>query len=98
MSLLLEMGTEPHRLYTNAMDDWVAIGDYTLSLVDFLALAQYVLSNTNLVPNDPRVAFVDAIRDSMAVPGWGDQGTRLQLSEALREWHEANQPGPKEGV
>ena len=79
MSLNLKMGTEPHGLYTKAMDDWVIIGNYCLSLVDFLALARYVLENSRLTKNDPRTKFVNNVKNSHVINGWRGQGQRLEL-------------------
>ena len=43
-------------------DEKVNIGDYEISLEDFLDTTYYVLTNTDLHPNDPRLAFVEAIK------------------------------------
>lgn len=80
MSLLLNCGTIPDGLPVKTYglgDNPVFIGDYEIALRDFLAAAMYVLTNTDLLANDPRVAFVTEIRGLAVIPGYNPGGVRL---------------------
>lgn len=48
----------------------VFVGDYQIAMTDFLVLAEYVLTNTNLQPVDPRPAFLDRCKQATLLPGW----------------------------
>jgi len=64
MSLALEFGTKPHGLNIQthtAKPNIVQIGEYELSIEDFLLAAFYVLTNTNLTHDDQRLEFVKSI-------------------------------------
>jgi len=73
MSLVLERGTKPAGLRIKTLGlllgDPVWIGDYEISMEDFLFAAHYVLTNTNLRPNDPRLQFVKSVQAMKVVPG-----------------------------
>ncbi len=58
----------------------VHFGDYEVSMEDFLAAVEYVLTNMNLEPDDPRSQFVRCVRSMVEVCGWGGEGRRLQAS------------------
>ena len=45
------------------MDGVVDFGDMKIGLRDFLYAAYYVLTNTSLKENDPRIKFVEEVRD-----------------------------------
>lgn len=66
MSLLLNTGnTSPEWLTARTspmLGQIIELGDYEISMVDFLILAHYVLTNTDLEENDPRLQFVECIR------------------------------------
>ncbi len=48
----------------------VMLGDYEISFTDFLAMAWYVLTNTDLHGlMDPRIQFVQAVKKMEIVPG-----------------------------
>lgn len=74
MSLQLNGGTIPKGLEAKVREyrttTVVFIGDYSLSLTDFLALTDYVLTNTNLVKDDPRLTFVERIGRLKQVKGF----------------------------
>jgi len=55
------------------------LGDYVIALEDFLTLIWYVFTNTDLEPNDPRVEFLNAIKEARNVTGWKPGGTRLEI-------------------
>ncbi len=86
MSLLLNGGTKPTNLFTKAHDftesgeTIVCVGNYEISLKDFLALADYVLRNTDLVPDDPRISFVEHVARMKPVPGWSPGRERLEIT------------------
>ena len=82
MTLALENGTKPDGLQTKVHDlfgnkDIVMIGDYTLSMEDFLSLAAYALNNTDLKKDDPRLQFVEHVRNMEVVEGWDEGGKKL---------------------
>ena len=75
MSLYLS-GSKPEGVYvsTTAPDGTVHLGgpgiSVDISMTDFLFAAQYVLTNAPLVPNDPRLIFVDNVRFMKEVEGF----------------------------
>jgi len=83
MSLVLEMGTQPAGLQvkTFGFDNTVFLGDYEISLKDFLVVAKYVLTNTDLEPNDPRLQFVKCIQSMKETDGYKPGQKRLETSE-----------------
>lgn len=46
------------------------LGDYEIPMEDFCELALYVLTNTDLDKDDPRVALVDRVRAMKVVDGY----------------------------
>lgn len=69
MSLVLDRGTKPDGLQAKTFgvdDEVVFLGDYKITMEDFLVLAHYVLTNSNLTEDDPRLQFVESVR-GMAV-------------------------------
>ena len=73
MSLLLTSGTSPHGLCAKTMGigaQELYLGDYEISMTDFLELAHYVLTNTNLEgDDDPRLQFVKSVKAMKVVDG-----------------------------
>jgi len=70
MSLSLDLGTDPRGLEVKTygikgLPD-VRIGDYEISMADFRHMVNYVMTNTDLVPDDPRIALKDDI-ENMAI-------------------------------
>ena len=66
MSLILELGTKPDGLEVKtfgfgSMENMVYLGDYEISLEDFLLTAEYVLTSTPLTADDPRLQFVKCV-------------------------------------
>ncbi len=56
----------------------VFLGDYEIALLDFLAIVHYVLTNTDLNGDkDPRLGFVECVKNMKISPGWGGEGKRL---------------------
>jgi hypothetical protein len=67
------MGTKPDGLAVSAMmPNFIFIGGYELSLVDFLSMTEYVLTNTDLMVNDPRIKFVKMVGSMKQVKGWAE--------------------------
>lgn len=99
MSMRLDQGTVPEGLEVKTWDtDSVVLGDYRISIADFLATVEYVLENANLEPNDPRIEFLEKMQNAGIVPGWGPShspGSRISLDwakshpvEALSRTHQ----------
>lgn len=57
---------------------WSPNGRITIGYSDFLAMTHYVLTNTDLQRDDPRLAFIEAIKNMKKVPGFnGPPSERL---------------------
>lgn len=85
MSLSLNLGTKPAGLEVKmfgfgSMGNTVHLGDYEISLEDFLITAKYVLTNTDLDPNDPRLQFMKCVQSMKEVDGYNLNGKRLESS------------------
>lgn len=86
MSLILNMGTKPYGLRVKTFGfgsrlNTVYLGDYEISLEDFLVAAEYVLTNTDLEPNDPRLQFVERVKSMEEVDGYNPGRKRLEVQE-----------------
>ena len=86
MSLILKMGTQPAVLEVKtfgfgSMGNTVHLGDYEITIEDFLVATEYVLTNTDLVSNDPRLQFVKCVQSMKGVAGWNPGRKRLKASE-----------------
>ncbi|MEK7664306.1 MAG: hypothetical protein AAB340_02645 [Patescibacteria group bacterium] len=86
MSLILSMGTQPAGLKVQtfefgSMGNTVHLGDYEISIEDFLVVAKYVLTNTDLDSNDPRLQFVKCVQSMKEVKGYNSGQKRLAASE-----------------
>jgi hypothetical protein len=82
MSLTLDLGTKPAGLAIKTygfgpMGQTVYLGDYEISLKDFLIATEYVLTNTDLDPDDPRLEFVKAVGSMQETDGYNKGGKRL---------------------
>ena len=93
MSLSLDQGTKPEGLEVKTwgvvgLKSVVHLGDYEISMADFLSVAQYVLTNTNLDPNDPRLEFVKWVKSLEQVKGYpsipANKQKRLQSKSQRR--------------
>ena len=85
MSLILELGTKPAGLEVKtfgfgSMGNTVHLGDYEISLEDFLVTAKYVLTNTDLESNDPRLQFVKCVQSMKEVDGYSPNRKHLGSS------------------
>ncbi len=63
---------------TDSSNQKVQIGNYVVLLQDFLVAAHYILTNVDVPPNDPRLAFVRLIKTMKLVPGFNPEGERLK--------------------
>ena len=80
MSLLLNQGTHPDGLQVKTYGikpEVVFLGDYRISMPDFLAAVRYVLTNTDLDPHDHRLAFVRWVAKLGTKDGWNEGDIRL---------------------
>jgi hypothetical protein len=64
------------------MSRTIRIGEYKIPLEDFLAAAEYVLTNTDLEPDDPRLQFVQLVQSMKQVDGYDPGRKRLVASES----------------
>lgn len=71
MSLSLDLGTKPDGTVARTDFDGklVEVGDLEISTEDFCQLAMYVLTNTDLQPNDPRLHFMNQLAKLSVVDG-----------------------------
>ena len=86
MSLSLDQGTKPAGFEIRTRDfgslrNTVYLGNYEISLWDFLVAAAYVLTNTDLEPNDPRLQFVKCVQSIKQTDGYSPGRKRLESSE-----------------
>ncbi len=82
MSIFLDQGTAPAGLEVKTygiLNNLVRIGEYQLSLKDFLRAAEYVLTNTDLEADDLRIRFVERIQSIRKVYGHNPQEKRFDL-------------------
>lgn len=56
----------------------VGLGQYELALEDFLDAAYHVLTNFDLAPGDPRLAFMGRLASLSPGRGWNPAGVRLR--------------------
>jgi len=82
VSLVLNQGTRPVGLEIKTFGfgsdaDVVVLGDYEISFADFLSAAKYVLTNTDLMPNDPRIRFVMEVQLMTIGQGYNPGGQRF---------------------
>jgi hypothetical protein len=56
--------------------DKVRIGDNYVTYDEFFALAEYVLENTDLYENDPRLRFIGKMKQAIIKDGWESTYTK----------------------
>lgn len=86
MSLLLENGTRPSGLSVQVLpigEHVVCVGDYEISMNDFLAATLYVLTNTDIKSDDPRLIFVNLVKSMQLIDGYNPTGKRLATDGPL---------------
>jgi hypothetical protein len=55
----------------------VMLGDYEIPMSDFCFAIEYVLTNTDLDTDDPRIPLVAKIKSMATVPGYNTAGGKL---------------------
>jgi hypothetical protein len=77
MSLRLEVDTDetvevktwdPRKVFIST-----PAADIEIGIKDFCSLVEYVLSNTDLIKDDARLALVKKIKKAKVVSGWNDR-------------------------
>ena len=81
MSLSLDLGTEPKGLEVKTYGieslPHVRIGDYEISMKDFRYMVEYVMTNTDLLPDDPRISLQESIENMIVSDGYNPDGKRF---------------------
>lgn len=89
MSLILCQGTKPTNLSIKTFgccdDKFVHLGKYKITMNDFVAAAMYVLTNTDLEENDPRLEFVKAVQRLKPVKGFNRGSKRLTIPKGKKK-------------
>lgn len=89
MSLLLEQDTRPKGLWIKSLNpSSLMVGDYVIGPKDFNSMVMYVLTNTDLVPNDTRLELIEHIKKLKIVKGFNFDFGRTdskRLSELTQE-------------
>lgn len=83
MSLSLDFGTKPSGLEIETRGAWgdvVCLGEYKISMADFFEAVKYVLTNTDLEPNDLRLEFVKYVRSITEVEGFNGTHKKRLIS------------------
>lgn len=62
----------------------ILLGEYEIPLDDFCKLVEYVLTNTDLDANDPRLELVDKIKRMEIVDGFATMMTNTSGSKRLK--------------
>lgn len=57
----------------------VMIGDKYITLHAFCNIVEYVLQNTDLIPNDPRSRLIKKIRFNKLIEGYNPNSQRIEL-------------------
>jgi hypothetical protein len=55
--------------------------DVTIPMKDFCYLVEYVLENTDLFENDPRLKLVEKIKNFKVIPGYNHGASRIMIEE-----------------
>lgn len=89
MSIVLDQDTRPKGVEVKTSMDgkrvwvgtsslnWVGDADIDMSLDDFCAVVEYVLTNTDLLPCDPRADLLRRLKNFHPVPGYNNGNKRL---------------------
>lgn len=92
MSLLLEQGSTPPDLEAKATGFvrgnpifLYGTGVHAeISLEDFCVLTYYVLTNSDLMPEDPRLNLIERIKKLQITEGFNPGESRLEIQPKLR--------------
>lgn len=66
MSIMVNRG----QLRIKSHEFVIFFGKYEISMETFVTIAKYLMTNTDLVKNDPRLGFVDWIKGLRKKRGW----------------------------
>jgi|SRR3989339_1157665 hypothetical protein len=87
MSLLLNCGTVPADLRIKTFDhQTVLIGEYSLTMEDFLQMCYYVLTNTDLAKDDMRLHFLKCVQAMKKVPGHNAEWDKKSKAKRLNSF------------
>jgi len=75
----VKVGLKVETGFVGSMKGMVVIGDFAISLPEFLKIVEYVLINTDLEPGDPRLEFLRKIGSVEEVDGFNPGQKRLQI-------------------
>jgi hypothetical protein len=85
MTLFLEQGTKPVigiKTYGRSIGDlWktVFLGDYEISIEDFVCMVKYFMTNTDIYSGDPRLELLEWMKSLTEVDGFNPKGKRLEV-------------------
>lgn len=65
---------------SNSGEQVVIIGDYVIPMSDFVVLVMYVLTNSELDENDPRLQLVAQVKNMGVVPDFLNEGRGTRLT------------------
>jgi len=75
MSITLDLDSRTKPWCKTMTAKEVVIGGETVGILDFLVLAHYVLTNTDLEPDDPRRQFVKCVQAMHEDEGWNGESS-----------------------
>jgi hypothetical protein len=92
MSLKLAQGTKPLNLEIKTYGlppcartpTMVYLGDYEISMEDWIEATMYVLTNTDLVTDDPRLPFLERLKKLEVSQGFNPNAKRLDFKEPIK--------------
>ncbi len=75
MTLILDINLKAKTYGFGSARGMVQINDVNMSMEEFVRIAWYVLTNTDMDPEDPRKEFVRIVKESEVVEGWNGPGS-----------------------
>jgi hypothetical protein len=86
MSLELSYSDPKITAKTNFFENTVMLyhpgSEISISMTDFCYLVEYVLENTDLFKDDPRLELVEKIKKFKIVPGYNHGGSRIMIEDS----------------
>jgi hypothetical protein len=85
MSLLLAhsypegLEVKTHHSCIRPLANKVLLGGCEITFEDFFDAVEYVLTNTDLEPDDIRLRFLERVKGIKEVDGWDEEGKRLDI-------------------
>ena len=88
MSFILSKKTRPAELWIKSLGmkhspTVVCISKYKIPIKDFLDIVEYVMTNTDLTHDDPRLQFLKVIESMEKVQGYNPGAKHLQNSISM---------------